>query len=301
MARPLRIAVAGGFYHVMARGIERRSIVGDDRDRIAFLERLRALPQRFGVRMHAYALMNNHYHLLLETPAANLSQAMQWLNVSYSVWFNRRRGRVGPLFAGRFRAKPVDADAHLLEVSRYVHLNVVRTQAHGLAKTVQASRRLGIGAAPTTAQVNDRLRTLRQYRWSSYRPYLGLGRACDWLQCQRVRALAGGRTREQQRESYRKFVEEAIREGTAEDQWQRFERGVVIGGAAFVKRMRALAHGQPLEQPEVKWFGGQRDFAGIRRAVERVKGERWERFANRYGDWGRDLGLWLGRTKGGCR
>jgi REP element-mobilizing transposase RayT len=283
----------------MARGIERRVIVHEDQDRAAFLERLAGLPERFGVVIHAYALMDNHYHLLLETPRANLSQAMQWLNVSYSVWFNRRRGRVGPLFAGRFRAQPVEADAHLLEVSRYVHLNVVRTRVYGLAKSAQAGRRVGIGVAPTAAQIAERLRKLRGYRWSSYRSYLGLARVCDWLQCARVRALLGGRTVEEQREGYRRFVEEAIREGIAEDEWQRLERGVVIGGGAFVERMRALVSGEPLQQPELRWFGRKRGFGQIQRAVERVKGEPWERFADRYGDWGRDLGLWLGRTKCG--
>jgi len=299
MARALRIAVRGGFYHVMARGIERRAIVQEDRDRVAFLERLAGLPERFGVVIHAYALMDNHYHLLMETPEANLSQAMQWLNVSYSVWFNRRRGRVGPLFAGRFRAQPVEADVHLLEVSRYVHLNAVRTRVYGLAKTAQAGRRVGIGVAPTAAQINERLRKLRGYRWSSYRSYLGLARICEWLECARVRALVGGRTVAEQREGYRRFVEEAIREGIAEDEWQRLEREVVIGGGAFVERMRGLASGEVQEQPALRWFGGRRDFGQIQRAVERVKGERWEAFADRYGDWGRDLGLWLGRTKCG--
>jgi REP element-mobilizing transposase RayT len=195
------MAVRGGFYHVMSRGIERRLIVSEDRDRVAFLERLARLPERFGVVIHAYALMDNHYHLLVETPEANLSQAMQWLNVSYSVWFNRRRGRVGPLFAGRFRAQPVEADGHLLEVSRYVHLNAVRTRVYGLEKAAQAGRRMGLGAAPTAAQITERLRKLRGYRWSSYRSYLGLARGAEWLQCSRVRALVGGRTPEEQRES----------------------------------------------------------------------------------------------------
>mgnify|MGYP003339649998 FL=1 len=91
MARPLRIDVAGGWYHVTARGIERRVIYRDDRDREHFLELVAEAVTRFGVVLHGFVLMDNHYHLVVETPTANLSAAMQWLNVSYSVWFNQRR------------------------------------------------------------------------------------------------------------------------------------------------------------------------------------------------------------------
>src|SRR5713226_9346510 len=104
MARPLRIERPGGRYHVTARGNERRAIYRNDRDRFHFMEVLAELPERYGVRVHAYALMDNHFHLLLETPEANLSRAMQWFNVSYCVWFNRRHQRAGHLFQGRFKA-----------------------------------------------------------------------------------------------------------------------------------------------------------------------------------------------------
>jgi REP element-mobilizing transposase RayT len=282
----------------MGRGLERRSIFGDDKDRRRWLERLGELPSRFGVVVHGYVLMDNHYHLLVETPQANLSQAVQWLNVSYSVGFNRRHQRVGPLFAGRFKAKLVEADSALLEVSRYIHLNVVRRRAYGLGKAAQPNRRQGIGDAPAPVQVAERLRALRGYGWSSYRSYLGIGASPDWLECRRVRAMVGGRTQAEQRRNYRDYVEQAVREGLPEDQWQRMERAVVIGGGEFVERMRKLVHGERLEQPEMRWFGGQRDFARVKQVVERIKGEPWSAFAERYGDWGRDLGLWLGRRHG---
>ena len=298
MARPLRIDVRGGYYHVMARGWERRRLFADDQDRRQWLERLAELPSRFGVVIHAYALMENHYHLLLETPQANLSQAVQWLNVSYSIGFNRRHRRVGSLFAGRFKAQLVEADSSVLEVSRYIHLNVVRTQAHGLGKAQQPARRQGIGVPPTAAQVQERLRRLRQYGWSSYRSYLGLGRRCEWLECGRVLALVGGRSQADKRRHYREWVEQSIREGLPEDGWQRLERAVVIGSGEFIQRMRKRVRGQRLEQPQVRWFGRKRDFATVKRIVERIRGQAWEDFAERYGDWGRDLGLWLGRRHG---
>src|SRR5260221_5630132 len=98
MARPLRIAIEDGWYHVINRGIERRSIFRSPADSRHFLQLLAQLPTRFGLLIHCYALMPNHYHLLVQTPQANLSQAVQWLNVSYSVWFNRKHRRVGPRF-----------------------------------------------------------------------------------------------------------------------------------------------------------------------------------------------------------
>ena len=107
MARALRFECPGGRYHVTARGNERRNIFRDDSDRFHLLELFSELGPRFGSRVHAYVLMDNHYHLLVETPEANLSRAMQWCNVSYSVWFNLRHHRSGHLFQGRFGATSV--------------------------------------------------------------------------------------------------------------------------------------------------------------------------------------------------
>ena len=101
MARALRIQKSGAWYHLTARGNERRPIFRDERDREHFCEVLAELVDRYRWRLHVYVLMDNHYHLLAETAEANLSRAMQWLNVSYSVWFNRRHQRAGHLFQGR--------------------------------------------------------------------------------------------------------------------------------------------------------------------------------------------------------
>ena len=95
MARPLRMQYAGAWYHVTSRGQERQAIFRDDQDRAHFFELLEVIAERYQVRIHAYVLMTNHYHLSMETPEANLSRAMQWLNVSYGVWFNRWHGELG--------------------------------------------------------------------------------------------------------------------------------------------------------------------------------------------------------------
>ena len=111
MARPLRIDHAGGWYHVTGRGNERRAIYRADRDRLHFLELLGEMVARFRLRCHAFVLMENHYHLLLELTEPNLSRALQWLNLSYSLWFNRRHDRSGHLFQGRFKSIVVEPAA----------------------------------------------------------------------------------------------------------------------------------------------------------------------------------------------
>ena len=129
MARPLRVNVRGGWYHVTARGLERRQIFSSERDHEHFLELLEEMWKRYGVEVHAYALMGNHYHLLLRTPEANASEAVQWLNVSYSVWFNKKRDRWGHVFGGRFASVLIDSEGSwALNASVYVHLNPVRVQ-----------------------------------------------------------------------------------------------------------------------------------------------------------------------------
>jgi len=125
MARPTRLDYPGAWYHVLNRGIERRPIYPSRRCYEKFVELLSRLAERFGVRLHGYVLMPNHYHLQLETPEANLSQPLQWLNVSYSVWLNRKYRRVGPLFQGRFKAI-LHEPAEALMINRYIHLNPVR-------------------------------------------------------------------------------------------------------------------------------------------------------------------------------
>ena len=131
MARPLRLAVPNGWYHVTVRGNERKPIFRAEEDRLHFLELLGQTTDRFALVVHAYTMMDNHYHLIVQTPQANLSAAMQWLGVSYSVWFNRRHRRVGHLFEGRFKGVSFDGD-DAWELSRYVHLNPVRLAKYGL-------------------------------------------------------------------------------------------------------------------------------------------------------------------------
>ncbi len=126
MARPLRIQYEHAVYHITGRGNERKKVFITKADYQRFKEYLHQTADRYGFILHAYVLMGNHYHLLGETPQANLSAVMHFLTGSYTTYFNRKRGRSGHLFQGRYKAILIDRDSYLLELSRYIHLNPVR-------------------------------------------------------------------------------------------------------------------------------------------------------------------------------
>lgn len=292
MARPLRVDVAGGWYHTTARGHNRGAIFLDREDRQHFLERLAELPARFRVEVHAYVLMDNHYHLLLRTPEANVSRTMQWLNVSYGVWWNRRHGRCGNVFQGRFKSVLVEAGGWIVEISLYLHLNPVAVQALGWSKREKAAERRGLKKAPSATVARERLDTLRAYLWSSYPVYAGYAAAPDWLQTSETWRRAGGRER------YRKLAEARVRGGWGESLWSQLKWGTVLGGAEFSERIRpGLASGREIAgQRELK---RHKTWAEIVHAVEAVKGEAWAAFSQRRGDWGLALALWASRRWGG--
>jgi REP element-mobilizing transposase RayT len=297
MARPLRIDVPGGWYHVTARGNERRAIFLDDRDRERFVGLVAELPVRFGVRVHAYVLMSNHWHALVETPTANLSRVIQWVQVSYSVWFNRRHRRSGHLFQGRFKAILFEAEALAWGLSQYVHLNPVRLKRLGLDKASQARSRAGLGDGPTAEVVAARLKRLREYRWSSYRAYAGLTSAPGWLTTAAV--LGGTGKRAARQRAYVAETEALVREGHVEAVWERVRGGALLGSERFLEKMQAYLKGNDQEQAGLWQLQGRPTLAVAISAVERLKGQKWERFRDQHGDWGRDLVLYLGRTRCG--
>jgi REP element-mobilizing transposase RayT len=126
LARPLRIEHPGALYHVTSLGDRQEAIFDDDHDRTAFLNVLSGVVRRFRWRCHAYCLMGNHYHLMIETPEANLTKGMRYLNGVFTQWSNRRHKRSGHLFQGRYKAILVDRDFYFLELARYIVLNPVR-------------------------------------------------------------------------------------------------------------------------------------------------------------------------------
>ncbi len=300
MARPLRIDVAGGWYHVSARGIERREICRSDVDRGHWVSLLGELAGRFGLRVHGWVLMDNHYHLQVETPEANLSRAIQWLNVAHAVWFNRKHGRVGPLFQGRFKAELTDTDGWVAEVNRYIHLNPVRVEKLGLGKLGRAESSAGLRREPPAREVvSERLRRLREYRWSSCRAYLGLERAPEWLTVGAVRPRFGGRGEAEQTRNYRRALEELVREGREEAPWERAVGGVLLGASGFVERMRKLVVKPVREVPGSRALAPRRNFGEWCAQLEAILGERWEEVAQRHGDPARDVLFLAARQFGG--
>ena len=301
MARALRIERPGGRYHATARGNERRDIFRDDSDRFHFLELLGELSERFGVRVHAYVLMDNHYHLLLETPEANLSRAMQWLNGSYCIWFNPRHRRNGHLLQGRFGAFIVEDNAGWQEVARYVHLNPVRVAGLGLDKSARAASHAGLARGPAPDLVAARLDVLRKFRWSSYRGYAAYAAPLAWVWRESLARLCGGGTEPEQQAALREYTEGAVRQGAIEPPWERVLNGIVLGSEAFAQRLRHEARGNPREQLSLRPPPSPVSWARILYALEQAKGETWDEFSGRHADWGRDAALWLGRRVGRLR
>ena len=223
MARPLRLEFDGALYHVTARGNRREDIYLDDGDRELFLSILGNVCDRFNWAVHAYCLMTNHYHLLVETPDANLSKGMRQLNGVYTQSSNRRHGRVGHLFQGRFKAILVQKEAYLLELSRYVVLNPVR------AKMVERAQ---------------------DWPWSSYPAALGKRAAPPWLEVDWLLSQFGER-RAEAVAGYMRFVASGVGKSNPMDA---VRHQVLLGDDSFVARMQAERRSERLsaEVPKVQ-------------------------------------------------
>ena len=178
MARALRITFPGAFYHVTSRGNDRKNVFKSKHDREKFLEYLESATQRYNALIHAYCLMDNHYHLLLETPSGNLPQIMRHINGAYTTYFNVKRARTGHLFQGRYKAILVDIDEYAKELSRYIHLNPVR------AKMVE---------------------TPEVHCWSSYKFYIGKEKPAEWLYRDLILGYFGKKVSAAQK-GYQEFV-----------------------------------------------------------------------------------------------
>lgn len=182
MTRPLRIEMPDGVYHITSRGLERRAIVRANQDRQRWTSLLGQVAQRRGWRVFAWVLMDNHFHIFLRTPHADLSAGMHDLNSGYVTSFNRRHKRSGPLFQGRFKSILVERDYHYWELSRYIHLNPVR------------------------AKMVDRPET---YPWSSCRFYFHNQGVPDWLALEEV-LCQHGRMMRSARQEYKRFLNEGL-------------------------------------------------------------------------------------------
>jgi REP-associated tyrosine transposase len=298
MARPLRIEWAGCWYHLTARGNERRAIFWDDEDRSEFLRKVAEMTARFRAQLHAFVLMDTHYHLLLQTLEANLSALMQWLNSQYCQGFNRQHRRTGHLLEGRFKAVVVEPERWGLELSRYIHLNPVRVARFELDKRSRTRNRKGTARGVDPAQWQERIQWLRGYRWSSYRAYMGLEPTPSWLQCEKVLSWMGG-GEDQRRTAYQGYVEDAAREGLLETPWKDLQAQVVLGSEAFLEEVRTRAQGDSREQDSLRGLQVRPSLEEIIAAFESVGGKRWPGSVPQRGDWSRDLVLYLAQQHSG--
>jgi putative transposase len=251
MARTLLVDVPHGWYHVLNRGIERRQIFPRAEANLHFLELLGCLPSRFGVRVHAYVLMGNHYHLQFETPQANLSRAMQWLNLPYGAWFNRRHQRSGPLFQGRFKAILHDPESAASEINRYIHLDPVRIEALGGHEARSgAEDRLGADRTrPSRELAKARVEVLSSYRWSSYQVYAGKARNSGWLTTNSIYRFFPDDTLPGLQRAHRRQLEEMAALGQWETDWRdSIKATILLGQDKFVKKMLGILEGDRREQ-----------------------------------------------------
>ena len=208
MARQLRIEYPGAFYHVMNRGAARKKIFHGEEFSSSFLNLLSDLNHNFGVQIYAYCLMGNHYHLLIQTPHANLSKAMRHLNGVYTLRYNRLMKQDGPLFRGRFKAMLIDADDYLLQVSRYIHLNPVEAN---LAKKPE------------------------NYFWSSYQFYCKKSDKPDWLNLDEILSYFNGRNKNL---DYQSFISEGIDSQMAKI-YRNLSMPAILGKELFQTKIKA--------------------------------------------------------------
>ena len=252
--------------------------------------------ERYRVLVHCYVLMGNHFHLVVQTPDANLSQAMQWLNQSYAAWFNTRHQRTGPVYQRPFGSKPIQDGAWAYELSTYVHLNPLRIKEFKLSGREKKAAGQGLSRAPGKEEIGRRLRKLRTYPWSSYLSYAGYRDPPDWL-CTEELLKRASKSREERTRRYRQSVQGLLKQGGTPDNLETLRDGVAIGGAEFVARMRDLAHaaGMNRETAGKRSLRERLAIEEVIQAVEKVKGERREQFATRHGDSGAAMVMWLAR------
>ena len=209
MTRPLRLEFEGALYHITSRGDRREAIYESDADRSGFLSLLGSVCDSYNWACHSYCLMSNHYHLLVETPEANLSRGMRQLNGVYTQDFNRRNRRCGHVFQGRYESILVDKENYLLELTRYIVLNPVRA---GMVKGPQ------------------------DWPWSSFRAIVGLAERPAWLQNDWLLS-AFGNNKADAIERYIKFVSDGMHHASI---WSDLKQQIYLGDDLFIHRVQAL-------------------------------------------------------------
>lgn len=223
MARKPRIHMPGAIYHVILRGNARQDIFSDDKDRYRFYDILQISCERFRYRIHAFCLMTNHVHLAVQVSEIPLSSIMQNISLRYTQWFNWRHKQPGHVFQGRYKAIMVDADAYLLELAAYIHLNPVR------------------------ARITDQP---EQHRWSSHRAYLGKEKL-SWLDTDSILSQFSKKVREA-RAKFAGFVGERVSDGRREEfHGEKNSDSRIFGDDSFINAVLAKSDSLPEQKPDV--------------------------------------------------
>ncbi len=227
MARPLRIEYPNAVYHITSRGNAREKIYKDNKDRQLFLETLGSVIKRYNWLCHAYCLMDNHYHLMIETPEPNLSKGMRQLNGVYTQTYNRRHKETGHIFQGRYKAILVEKEEYLLELCRYVILNPVRA---GIIKSPE------------------------QWQWSSYLATIGKAKAPEYLTIDWLLGQFGRKRRKAERK-YAEFVKSQSIKGKP---WDDLEGQILLGEDDFITKFKGLL----ADKKEIKEIPRQQRYVG---------------------------------------
>jgi len=247
VGRPLRIEYPGAHYHVTTRGNERKDVFKSQRDREKFLSYLKSAVIRYDAVIHAYCLLSNHYHILMETPSGNLSQIMQHINGAYTNYFNTKRKRSGHLFQGRFKAILIEADEYATELTRYIHLNPVRA---GMVKRPE------------------------EHPWSSYRDYVGERIAPEWLKTGFVLGYFGKKTSDAGGK-YQKFVEDLL-DKEYDSPLNATVAATMLGCAEFIQEITAqYLDGKQMDRdlPALRTLSNRPSMDTIVQTVKSIVGE----------------------------
>lgn len=229
------------FYHVLSRGNERKEIFRDEKDHLRFLDTLGKMVERFKLEVHAYVLMKNHFHLLVHTKEANLSRAIQWLGVSYSVWFNRKYQRSGHLFQGRFKSFLIENDRYFTTMCLYIHGNPLRARI---------------------------VKRLSDYQWSSYQAYADKKHEVSWLTTELVLGMYGG-SRKRFLRAQQVFFEE--RPNLLED----LRHGLYLGSEEFSEEcIERFKGGKHHEKPQARSLLRSRDIRALSIKILKGLGEK---------------------------
>lgn len=220
MARPLRLELPGALYHVTSRGDRREDIYLNDADRQRWLDLLGEVCVRHNWLCHAYCLMDNHFHIIIETVDGNLSAGMRQLNGVYTQWHNRAHGRVGHVFQGRFKAIIVQRESYLLELARYVVLNPVRA---------------GICAMPD------------QWRWSSYLAMVGQANKPNWLHTEWLLSQFGN----QYATAVAAYIDHVLAGVGLPSMWDALQDQLYLGDEAFADKSRQALSNRLLNDSEI--------------------------------------------------